>query len=60
MNTVYNYYTRAAAFEGSPTECWDWLMSQAFTMDDGRKIYRSWVEDGNNVYDVGSLYIYNE
>ena len=41
MNTVYKAYNRRVAFEGTDDECLKWIMDQAFTMDDGRKIYRT-------------------
>ena len=60
MKTVYEYYTPRVAFEGTADECWKWIMDQAFTMDDGRKIFRTWEENGDTVYDVGNVYIFNK
>ena len=60
MKTVYEYYTHRVAFEGTVDECWKWIMDQAFTMDDGRKIFRTWEENGEMVYDVGNVYIFNK
>ncbi len=59
MKQVYDYYTKKVVFEGTYEQCWDWIMSQAFTFKDGRKIFRSWLERGSTVYDVGNLYIFN-
>ena len=60
MKTVYKAYNRRVAFEGTADECWKWIMDQAFTMDDGRKIYRTWQENGDTYYDVGTIYIFNK
>ena len=60
MKTVYEAYNRRVAFEGTADECWKWIMDQAFTMGDGRKIYRTWQENGDTYYDVGSVYIFNK
>ena len=60
MKTVYKYPTRRVAFEGTADECWKWIMDQAFTMNDGRKIFRTWEENGETVYDVGNVYIFNK
>lgn len=57
--TVYEYPSRRVAFEGTADECWTWLMKQAFTTESGFKIYRTWKEDGDRIYDVGSVYIFN-
>lgn len=55
--TVYCYIDRRVAFEGTRKECRDFVMNQAFTMEDGRRIYRYFEdEDGMHVYDVGALY----
>lgn len=59
MKTVYEYYTRRVVFEGTEKECWNWLMDQAFTTESGFKIYRTWNENGDQVYDVGNVYIFN-
>ena len=60
MKTVYKAYNRRVAFEGTADECLKWIMDQAFTMDDGRKIYRTWQENGDTYYDVGYVYIFNK
>lgn len=60
MKTVYEAFTRRVAFEGTTDECWKWIMDQAFTMDDGRKIFRTWQENGDTYYDVGHVYIFNK
>ena len=60
MGTVYDAFTRRIVFEGTADECLKWIMDQAFTMDDGRKIFRTWEENGEMVYDVGNVYIFNK
>lgn len=57
--TVYYGYTREVAFEGSAEECWNWIISQADHFGD-RYIYRTWTENGDTYYDVGSVYIFNK
>ena len=57
---VYDYYTRRIVFEGTAQECWNWLVSQMFKKADGRRICRQWEENGDTIYDVGLLYIFNK
>lgn len=60
MKTVYEAWTKRVAFKGTADECWKWIMDQAFTMDDGRKIFRTWQENDDCYYDVGAVYIFNK
>lgn len=61
MNTVYNYWDRTVAFEGTNDECRKWLLEQGFHMKDGRIIFRNWTEDGDKIWDMdGKVYIFNE
>ncbi len=58
--TVYNAYDRRVVFEGTYQECLDWMFSQADTLSNGGKIYRTWTdENGDTFYDVGRVYIFN-
>lgn len=54
--TVYNYFTHKPVFSGTAAECKDWILSQAYTMKNGCKIFRTWEEQGSTMYDVGQVY----
>lgn len=54
--TVYENWSMRVAHEGSREDCREWIMNQAFTMSDGRKIFRHWEADGMYHYDVGCVY----
>ena len=41
-------------------ECWKWILDQGYKMDDGRILYRMWVDGGDRFIDVGRVYIFNE
>ena len=60
MGTVYDAFTRRIVFEGTVDECLKWIMDQAFTFEDGRKLYRTWQENGDCYYDVGTVYVFNK
>ena len=60
MGTVYDAFTRRIVFEGTVDECLTWIMDQAFTFEDGRKLYRTWQENGDCYYDVGTVYVFNK
>ena len=55
MAYVLRGYNRTEA------ECTKFILDQCFTLDDGKKIYRTWVdEDGDHYYDAGTyVFIYN-
>lgn len=57
--TVYSAYRREIVFEGTRQECLDWMFSQADTLSNGGKLYRTWTIDGDTYYDVGNVYIFN-
>ena len=59
-NTVYEAFSRRVAFEGTAQECWKWILDQGYKMDDGRILYRMWIEGGDRFIDVGRVYIFNE
>lgn len=60
MGTVYEALTRRIVFEGTADECLEWILNQAFTFEDGRKLYRTWQENGDCYYDVGTVYVFNK
>lgn len=60
MGAVYEALTRRIVFEGTTDECLKWIMDQAFTFEDGRKFYRTWQENGDCYYDVGTVYVFNK
>lgn len=59
--TIYRFPTRQVVFEGTYQECWDWMMAQAFQLDNGNRLFRSWVDElGDTYFDVGPyVYIFN-
>ena len=56
---VYRFYNNEPIFSGTEEECWQWILDQAYTMSDGRKIYRTLKIGGHTCYDVGALYIFD-
>lgn len=60
MDTVYvvlKYFNDDEVFRGTEDECKKWILNQAFTMSNGRKIFRTWNEFDGEVYDVGNVYL---
>ena len=56
---VYSAYDRRVVFSGSKTDCWNWLMAQGEKIN-GVVYYRTWAENGDTYYDMGTVYIFNE
>lgn len=61
MAYVLRAYNRTVAFEGTEAECTKFILDQCFTLDNGRKIYRTWTdENGDHYYDADVyVFIYN-
>ena len=58
---VLRAYNKTVAFEGTEAECTKFILDQSFTLDNGRKIYRTWTdENGDHYYDADVyVFIYN-
>lgn len=56
---VYSAYDRRVVFEGSKADCWRWLMAQGEVIN-GAIYYRTWTENGDTYYDMGTVYIFNQ
>ena len=57
---AYSYYSNEPVFEGTKEEVRNWIMDQAFELDNGKRLFRSWNEAVKYVYDVEILYYTTE